>query len=923
MLHTFCKSGYIIFIAILLAISGSFAQTAELDSLYRKVNSSGGKEKIDALNALAFRQILVDFKLADQAIEEALKLSSKTKYTKGLAEANVYKGICELYRGNKTNALKLLHTGILYAKDAKLSGLEGYALTQLGNLYRNSGVYDSAIYWYDQSYEILKDSLNPWELSVVYRNRARLLSATLQPLPEFKYLMKSYSIRKKLHDKILLADILLLLAQWHIHQGEFNNAKNFLEQALTIKDVPPEIQKDISYQRAIVLFNEAQYLEGIRLLNDVNSFYLSQDNLVSYVKTTIDIADLLEELGSNDLSLKKCYEALSICEEKNLKNEELRVKIILAWNYFDTRQFQLAYSTIQSVLSEAQQLKLEGEAATAENLIGKILTEEKRYQEALQHYEKGLTIRTKLKNHQGKAHILANMGDTYFAMGQYKVAASHIKKSTAIVDSIGGNSNTSWDYVRWNYLRLSTVYSEMNEYDSALKFLSYAETKSRLMPNTATRNAKDFRVRMYDEHRKILIGKGKIKEALELSLKLDYLKDSLNETSLSERIIGLQAAYELDKQAQELTLRNDEIALQKAAIRQQQIIIIAVLIVSALLIILLYISYRYYTKSRSLNYTLQERNVEIQKQSEELERANRDLHISNKNLAEKNEEVQTQAEELTEANTTLLNLNQELAEKQEELQTQSEELIESHETISKMNESLEQKVQDRTLQLQQAYKELDTFFYRSSHDFRRPLTTFMGLAEVAKVTIADKNALDLFEKVKETAVNLDRMLIKLQSISDVGAEQFMVKPVDMKAIFESSIQTYRETIEHSRIKVILKTDTIHSFYTYPAFVKIIIDNLAENAIQFSKSANSLMQLETRSKDNGVEIIVWDNGIGIEEEYIDRVFDMFFRGSQHSKGNGLGLYIVKKAVEKLQGHLSIESTFGVETKIKIWLPLQLT
>lgn len=879
----------------LMAISCSFAQTREIDSLQQKVNNSKGTEKIDALNTLIFRKILVDFKLADEAIEESLKLSERENYTKGLAEANIYKGICELSRGNKKSALEFLGKGIRYAQRKQLKGLEGYALTQTGNLYRNAGAYDSAKYWYDQAYEILRDSANPKELSVVYRNLARLNSLIFKPQLEYQYLMKTYQIRIKLHDHVFLTDILLLLAQWHIKQGDFIKANEFLEQALKIKDNPPAVQDNISYQRAIVLFNEAQYLEGIKLLNDVTSSYLNQDNLVEYVKVTIDAADLLEELGSNDLSIKKCYEALDICKKKNFKSEELRVRTILGWNFYDTHQLPLARTTTEEVLKEAQQLKLEVEEAAAENLLGRILTEEKKYQEALYHYEKGLALRIEHKNHQGRAHILANMADTYFAMSQYKKAIGLIKKSIAIVDSLGGSSSASWDYVGSNYLRLSSIYIKMNDYDSALYALNYEKSKRRLTNNVKTRNTKEFQVNWYNGYREVLIGKGKIQEALEISLKIEQLKDSLNATSLSERIVSLQASYELDKQAQELMLRNDEITLQKAAIRQQQVIITAAIIVSLLLIILLYVSYRYYTRSRSLNQTLQEINKEVQAQKEELAKANQELNIINRQLADKNEEIQTQSEELTQ----------------------------SYATISKMNESLEQKVRDRTLQLQEAFKELDTFLYRSSHDFRRPLTTFMGLAEVAKISVSDKNALDLFEKVKETTVNLDRMLLKLQSISDVGSEQFVVKRIDVKSIFDSALKIYHEAISQNSIKVVLKTDVIDSFSTYPAFLKIIIDNLLENAIQFSKPNGAQIRLEAKSKDNGVEILVWDNGFGIEEEHKDRVFDMFFRGSQYSKGNGLGLYIVKKAVGKLEGNVSIESTYNVETKIKIWLPLKLS
>src|SRR5690606_41634466 len=103
----------------------------------------------------------------------------------------------------------------------------------------------------------------------------------------------------------------------------------------------------------------------------------------------------------------------------------------------------------------------------------------------------------------------------------------------------------------------------------------------------------------------------------------------------------------------------------------------------------------------------------------------------------------------------------------EELQAKSEELQYAYETIARSNRELERKVNERTSALTEAYRELDTFFYRASHDFRRPLTTFLGLAELATTTLKDARAGELCDKVRETAINLDKMLFKLQSISDL------------------------------------------------------------------------------------------------------------------------------------------------------------
>jgi signal transduction histidine kinase len=215
-------------------------------------------------------------------------------------------------------------------------------------------------------------------------------------------------------------------------------------------------------------------------------------------------------------------------------------------------------------------------------------------------------------------------------------------------------------------------------------------------------------------------------------------------------------------------------------------------------------------------------------------------------------------------------------------------------------------VEARTLELKQAYKELDTFFYRSSHDFRRPITTFLGLAEVAKITVKDSAPLELFDKVRETAESLDRMLRKLQSISDVGAQQMVYKEVFLKELVEEILDGFSDHIHQKKIAVRLSINESHTLVSYPAMIKIIIENLIENAIHFCGTDNPYVHVKAMVHEDAATIDVEDNGQGIMEEYKSRIFEMYFRANEHSKGNGLGLYIAKKAAEKLSGQIHFTS-----------------
>jgi signal transduction histidine kinase len=109
-------------------------------------------------------------------------------------------------------------------------------------------------------------------------------------------------------------------------------------------------------------------------------------------------------------------------------------------------------------------------------------------------------------------------------------------------------------------------------------------------------------------------------------------------------------------------------------------------------------------------------------------------------------------------------------------------------------------------------------------------------------------------------------------------------------------------------------------------LKIILNNLIANAIQYQKiNPNHEPQITiTSRKENskGVTISVDDNGEGIKQEYLQKIFDMFYRCTEKSGGSGLGLYIAKEAADKVGGVLKIESTYGIGTTCKLILPLSL-
>jgi signal transduction histidine kinase len=99
-----------------------------------------------------------------------------------------------------------------------------------------------------------------------------------------------------------------------------------------------------------------------------------------------------------------------------------------------------------------------------------------------------------------------------------------------------------------------------------------------------------------------------------------------------------------------------------------------------------------------------------------------------------------------------------------------------------------------------------------------------------------------------------------------------------------------------------------------------LSNIISNAYKYYNAANrSYLKINVKVTPFVLEMEFHDNGIGIKKEYVKKVFDMFYRATEKSQGSGLGMYIVKQAVDKLKGSIKVKSTFGKGTTIKITLP----
>ncbi|GCC50017.1 ATP-binding protein [Chryseotalea sanaruensis] len=888
---------YFLFL-LLTGWSISLSGQPTIENLKRKLEaSSSDKERADILNQLTAQSWDYNFEEALNYAREAYAIASRLQDSELLVKSLTDIGMYHYFNGDYKIAKQYYKDAIAAAKENNFGDYPAYTLTRIGNLYRVQGGYDSANFFYKKSLELLKGKDAAIALSSVYHNLGWLNYELSNYNEAMHYLRQSLSLRLQIDDSLLIAESWKFMGTTHSSLLNFDSAHFYLKKVNSLASRYNDTELKIFYW---VSMGELHNTQG-KILDAIGMYEqalesLNKHKFKRYEAITLKrIGTIYDQLGNYEKANKHFFQTLEIEERLESKHEMARTYGLISWCFYHQGNYAQSENYAEKSLRLMKQVGDKAGVAYAQNVFGSLKTSLKDFPSALSFYDSALQIRKELGLTVYEASTLENMAYIYEAKGDLQRALTIHKQVLTIFKDTESRSRLTTSLN--NIAELKYKLGDMND------ALTYVQT--------SIRNSQSLSLPLELKRAYLLAGKiykieGNFLKSSEYLNKYIQINDSLFTIESISKAAQIHALYDLEKKEQQIELLNrenqikaNEIELQESKLKNQTWALIFSAVAGLLLLAVTIILFKYYINKKKANDKLQALNAQI---------------------SEKQEEIQRQAEELIESNSRLIDVNHDLQEKQDEIEAQSEELREANEAIFLANSNLEKKVADRTAELRQAYLELDTFFYRSSHDFRRPLTTFMGLAEVAKITLKDPNAIHLFEKVKETAVNLDKMLMKLQSISDVGVQQLAYKEVFFKEFIDSIITSYQQDINKKAIQVNVNIQR-NELFSYPSLLKIIIENLLENAINFCAHDNAVISISARQEADRFIFQVEDNGQGIDPAYKERIFDMYYRASLDSKGNGLGLYIVKKAVDKLGGNIRVESELSKGTGFQIDIPNQ--
>ena len=250
--------------------------------------------------------------------------------------------------------------------------------------------------------------------------------------------------------------------------------------------------------------------------------------------------------------------------------------------------------------------------------------------------------------------------------------------------------------------------------------------------------------------------------------------------------------------------------------------------------------------------------------------------------------------------------------------------IASQAAVAFMNVQLFNNLEEAFTNLDEKNKELASFVYTVSHDLRAPLVSLEGYASMLLDNY--KEALDetgqlYISRIQANVEKIGRLIQDLLELSRIGRIVNYYESTDVKEIIREAIETLQLQLSERGTELVVQED-LPAITCDRTRIEQVFENLISNANKFMGAENDKPRIEIgfHDKEDFFEFFVKDNGIGIQKEYHEKVFDIFKRlGDIETEGTGVGLAIVKKILENHGGEIWIDSEVGKGTTVYFTLP----
>jgi signal transduction histidine kinase len=237
-------------------------------------------------------------------------------------------------------------------------------------------------------------------------------------------------------------------------------------------------------------------------------------------------------------------------------------------------------------------------------------------------------------------------------------------------------------------------------------------------------------------------------------------------------------------------------------------------------------------------------------------------------------------------------------------------------------DQLERLVDDRTAALQRMIAELESFSYTLVHDMRAPLRSISGFAEILATDQAPHltaEARRYVERIQQSATRMDQLIIDILNYSQLSRRKPELRALDLGDMMRELIRSDAGLApEKADISIVGNLPKVRG---NDALLAQCFSNLLRNAVKFvAPGVRPRIAISAQVMGSMARVDIADNGIGIAPEATIRIFEPFRREHPHYDGTGIGLAIVRKVVEQLDGRVGVDSNVGVGSRF--WVELQI-
>ena len=572
-----------------------------------------------------------------------------------------------------------------------------------------------------------------------------------------------------------------------------------------------------------------------------------------------NVAKIYQEMGNFKLAYNYRLQALQIYEEIPDSLGIARSIYEIGNIYFYQFRFESALEYFVKTLEIAEDIENRTAIYASLGAIGSAYERLNRIEQSLDYNLKALRLAEEMDYIRGIAYATQNVGSNYFNIGKCTLALEYLNKSWELKRELGDK----WGEIE-SLRAIGNVYVDLDKFSISINYFKQALSIAQSI------GSRPRIIEVYESMGEAYRKNGDINNAYKYQTAYLNLKDSLlNENTLQE-MNQAKIDYEMYKKEREIGLlkKENELLQTQQEIRFYQN---ASLMGIAFFTIFTIALFLYYRKLRQYNEILKNKNEQIQQQNQELENINYQQIQLNKLLANKNEQIQEQNQQLENSNL-----------------------------------------------------ELRQFAYIASHDLKEPLRTissYTSLLDRRYKKDLDQDAQEFMGFVTDAVKRMYALLDDLLAYSRVGSQHQSKNWINTKEVVDTVVGILQPTIHQKNAKI-----HIHFLPTVKASqvqMQQLFQNLISNALKFQTHSNPEVWIDCKKKGKLYTFSIKDNGIGIDPDYQQKIFEMFRRlhTKEEYEGTGIGLATCRKIVEQHGGQIWGESEIGKGSTFFFTLPVE--